>query len=192
MITPAYVHTMAEYNLEMNQRLYAAANRLSDAERRRDRGCVGVFRGRVSCHESAALALDETAQSGLWTQRENRFATDSALEGNGFELPVPRAMQERPKAMTVGFGCKPSSLDYLRLLSADITEGEPKRSLGTEALTRAEPEVRIHFPPAVSLQTFDSWSIHGPDRVIRQCPDRHRVAYWSPRSYRCCQTSRPL
>ena len=38
MITPAYVRTMATYNAEMNRRLYAAANRLSDAERRRDRG----------------------------------------------------------------------------------------------------------------------------------------------------------
>ena len=38
MITPAYVRTMAEYNAEMNRRLYDAANRLSDAERRRDRG----------------------------------------------------------------------------------------------------------------------------------------------------------
>ena len=38
MITPAYVRTMAAYNSEMNKRLYDAANRLSDAERRRDRG----------------------------------------------------------------------------------------------------------------------------------------------------------
>jgi hypothetical protein len=65
-------------------------------------------------------------------------------------------MQERPKAMIAGFGCQPPSPDYLRLLSADITEGGPKRSLGTEALSRAEPEVRIHLPPAVSLQTFGS------------------------------------
>ena len=36
MITPAYVRTMAAYNAEMNRRLYDAANRLSDAERRRD------------------------------------------------------------------------------------------------------------------------------------------------------------
>ena len=34
------------------------------------------------------------------------------------------------------------------------TEGGPKRNLGTEALSRAEPEVPIHFPPAVSLRTF--------------------------------------
>ena len=36
MITPAYCRTMAAYNAEMNRRLYDAANRLSDAERRRD------------------------------------------------------------------------------------------------------------------------------------------------------------
>lgn len=38
MITAAYVRLMAEYNAEMNRRLYAAASRLSDAERRADRG----------------------------------------------------------------------------------------------------------------------------------------------------------
>ncbi|HXP04202.1 MAG TPA: DinB family protein [Stellaceae bacterium] len=37
MITPSYVRTMAAYNSEMNRRLYAAASRLPDAERRRDR-----------------------------------------------------------------------------------------------------------------------------------------------------------
>ena len=38
MITPAFVRLMADYNAEMNRRLYAAAARLSDAERRADRG----------------------------------------------------------------------------------------------------------------------------------------------------------
>ena len=38
MITPAYVRTMAAYNAEMNRRLYGAAGRLSDAERRASRG----------------------------------------------------------------------------------------------------------------------------------------------------------
>src|SRR5437868_5661941 len=42
----------------------------------------------------------------------------------------------------------PPSPDCLRLPSADISEGGPKRNLGTEALSRAEPEVRIHLPPA--------------------------------------------
>jgi uncharacterized damage-inducible protein DinB len=38
MITPAYVRTMAAYNAEMNRRLYAAAERLGEDERRRNRG----------------------------------------------------------------------------------------------------------------------------------------------------------
>jgi uncharacterized damage-inducible protein DinB len=38
MITPAYTRTMAEYNAEMNRRLYGAAARLSDVERRKPRG----------------------------------------------------------------------------------------------------------------------------------------------------------
>lgn len=37
-IGPAFVQTMAAYNMEMNRRVYAAASRLSDDERRRDRG----------------------------------------------------------------------------------------------------------------------------------------------------------
>ncbi|HSU06530.1 MAG TPA: DinB family protein [Acetobacteraceae bacterium] len=38
MITPAYVRTMAAYNAEMNRRLYAAAARIPDADRKADRG----------------------------------------------------------------------------------------------------------------------------------------------------------
>jgi uncharacterized damage-inducible protein DinB len=38
MITPAYMRTMAEYNAEMNRRLYAAAERLTEDERRQPRG----------------------------------------------------------------------------------------------------------------------------------------------------------
>jgi len=38
MITPAYVRLMADYNAEMNRRLYEAAGRLDEAERKADRG----------------------------------------------------------------------------------------------------------------------------------------------------------
>ncbi len=38
MITPAYAQAMAAYNAEMNRRLYAAAARLTDQERRMPRG----------------------------------------------------------------------------------------------------------------------------------------------------------
>jgi uncharacterized damage-inducible protein DinB len=37
-IGPGYARTMAAYNAEMNRRVYAAAGRLSEAERRADRG----------------------------------------------------------------------------------------------------------------------------------------------------------
>jgi uncharacterized damage-inducible protein DinB len=38
MIRPAYARTLAAYNSEMNRRLYAAAARLDDAQRKLDRG----------------------------------------------------------------------------------------------------------------------------------------------------------
>jgi uncharacterized damage-inducible protein DinB len=38
MITPAYARAMAAYNSEMNRRVYAAASRLPDDERRADSG----------------------------------------------------------------------------------------------------------------------------------------------------------
>jgi len=38
MITSLYVRLMAQYNSEMNRRLYAAAARLSDADRKANRG----------------------------------------------------------------------------------------------------------------------------------------------------------
>ncbi len=49
MITPAYVRTMAAYNAEMNRRLYGAAARLSDDERRLPRGAFwGAVHGTLS------------------------------------------------------------------------------------------------------------------------------------------------
>jgi uncharacterized damage-inducible protein DinB len=38
MITPQYVRAMSAYNAEMNRRVYAAAGRLSDEDRKLDRG----------------------------------------------------------------------------------------------------------------------------------------------------------
>ncbi|HEY1260107.1 MAG TPA: DinB family protein [Stellaceae bacterium] len=49
MISPAYIRTMAAYNAEMNRRLFAAAARLPDAERRRPRGAFwGSIHGTLS------------------------------------------------------------------------------------------------------------------------------------------------
>jgi len=50
LVNPAFVRTMAAYNAEMNRRLYAAAARIPDAERRRDRGAFwGSLHGTL-CH----------------------------------------------------------------------------------------------------------------------------------------------
>jgi uncharacterized damage-inducible protein DinB len=49
-VGPAFVRTMAAYNAEMNRRIYAAAARLSDAERRKARGAFwGSIHGTL-CH----------------------------------------------------------------------------------------------------------------------------------------------
>ena len=38
MITPEYIRIMAQYNAEMNRRIYAGSAQLTDAQRREDRG----------------------------------------------------------------------------------------------------------------------------------------------------------
>ncbi|HET9018185.1 MAG TPA: DinB family protein [Acetobacteraceae bacterium] len=49
MIAPAFVRLMADYNAEMNRRLYDAAGRLPEAERIRDRGAFwGSIQGTLS------------------------------------------------------------------------------------------------------------------------------------------------
>lgn len=49
MITPAWVCMMAAYNAEMNRRLYAAAETLTDDERRAERGAFfGSIHGTLS------------------------------------------------------------------------------------------------------------------------------------------------
>ena|SRR5690348_3731364 len=49
-VGPAFVRTMAAYNAEMNRRIYAAAARLSDADRRKPRGAFwGSIHGTL-CH----------------------------------------------------------------------------------------------------------------------------------------------
>ena len=49
MITPAYVRTMAAYNRWQNQSLYGAADELSDAERKQQRGAFfGSIHGTLS------------------------------------------------------------------------------------------------------------------------------------------------
>jgi uncharacterized damage-inducible protein DinB len=49
LVTPGYVRTMSAYNSEMNRRIYEAAARLSDAERKREQGAFwGSIHGTLS------------------------------------------------------------------------------------------------------------------------------------------------
>jgi uncharacterized damage-inducible protein DinB len=50
MIAPSFVRTLAAYNAEMNRRLYAAASRMTDAERRADRGAFWSSVHGTLCH----------------------------------------------------------------------------------------------------------------------------------------------
>ena len=50
MITPAYIRVMAQYNAEMNRRIYAGAERLSDEQRREDRGLFWHSLHGTLCH----------------------------------------------------------------------------------------------------------------------------------------------
>jgi uncharacterized damage-inducible protein DinB len=68
MITPAYAETMARYNRWQNQSLYAAASRLTDAQRRENRGAFfGSVHGTL-CH------LTFADRAWMW-----RFTGDAAL-----------------------------------------------------------------------------------------------------------------
>src|SRR6516225_9351729 len=113
--------------------------------------------------------------------------TTLLLEGTGFELPVPRAMQGRPKAIIDGFGCMPPSLDYLRLPLVEISEGGPKRNLGTEALSREEPEVRIPVPFKRPL-TGRRCRLVRPGRPAGSCP---RIPCFEHPKGTCTPTGRP-
>ena len=56
-----------------------------------------------SREETTAASANHLPIKG--TRSRNRWFADSLLEGDGFELPVPRAMQARPEAKIAGFGC---------------------------------------------------------------------------------------
>src|SRR5215475_14504280 len=94
MVTPAYVRTMAAYNAEMNRRLYDAASRIPDAERRKNRG---AFWG----------SLHGTLSHLLWGDQ----AWMSRFDG----WPKPAVIQKDSAGMVTDF-------DELRRLRVDADE----------------------------------------------------------------------
>ena len=83
MITPGFVRTMAQYNAEMNRRWYAAAGRLSDAQRKAPGGAFWDSLHGTLCHI-------------LWADRlwMSRFA--------GWEKPV--LTQKQSPGLYADFG----------------------------------------------------------------------------------------
>ena len=96
MISPDWVRMMAEYNSAMNRRLYEAAARLDDAERKRERGAFwgsihGTFShllwadrmwmSRIAGWEKPAQTLKQsgTLEDDYAMLSERRATTDAAL-----------------------------------------------------------------------------------------------------------------
>src|SRR6516164_10408964 len=89
----------------------------------------------------------------------NRWFADSLLEGDGFELPVPRAMQARLEAKIAGFGCmSPSIICGCRRwpsakAQSEISEPNPYRarnrkfeSISLQRRVRDEPMSGLWHP----------------------------------------------
>jgi len=98
MITPDWVRLMAAYNAEMNRRLYAAADRLTPAQRTEDRGAFfGSVQGTLShllwgdrfwMHRfdgwekpPGGIATSPTLYADWKALKRERAETDAGIEG---------------------------------------------------------------------------------------------------------------
>ncbi|WP_421988419.1 DinB family protein [Roseococcus sp.] len=89
MIQPAWVRAMAAYNSEMNRRSYAAADTLSDAERRAD---GGAFFGGIHATLSHLVWGDHMWMSRFdgWEKPAVGIAGSTTLFGDWRELSAAR------------------------------------------------------------------------------------------------------
>jgi len=94
MITPEFVRTMAAYNAEMNRRIYDAAARLSDEERRKDRG---AFWGSIHGTLNHILWGDMAWMSRFdgWDKLATGIKESGALHQDFFTLRDSRAEADR-------------------------------------------------------------------------------------------------
>jgi hypothetical protein len=88
--------------------------------------------------------------------------TDCLLEGDGFELPVPRAMQARLKAKIAGFGCMPSS---------DLALAEIK---GAAPVRRPAAVIISDYGLGLAIMKSDAIAPHGSARLLFVYPT-HQV-----------------
>jgi uncharacterized damage-inducible protein DinB len=89
MVTPEWVRTMARYNGLMNRDLFAAAGRLGDEERRRDRG---AFWGSIEGTLAHLLWADRMWMHRLagWDKPEASLRESAALAGSFAEMARAR------------------------------------------------------------------------------------------------------
>jgi uncharacterized damage-inducible protein DinB len=93
VITAAYAQTMAAYNAEMNRRLYEAASRLSDAERRQQRG---AFWGSIHGTLNHVLWADRMWMSRFagWPRPEGPLAQSGELIDDFEALSMARVQAD--------------------------------------------------------------------------------------------------
>ena len=94
MITPDFVRTMAAYNGEMNRRVYDAASRLSDEERRRERG---AFWGSVHATLNHILWGDTAWMSRFdgWEKPGRGIKESGCVHADFLALKTARAEADR-------------------------------------------------------------------------------------------------
>ena len=83
MVTPEYIRTMTAYNAEMNRRLYDAAARLPDPERRQDRGAFwgsihGTFNHLLWADQLWMARFDAWENHGVPMRESARLIDDFA------------------------------------------------------------------------------------------------------------------
>lgn len=126
MITPDYARTMAAYNRWMNETVYAAAARLSDAERKRDLGAffkslhgtlnhllVGdrLWLGRFTGAPVTFPSLGHELYADFGELRRERGQTDAAIEAMAAAITPERLAGPllyrsllNPRDVTIPFG----------------------------------------------------------------------------------------
>ena len=94
MITPEFLNTMAAYNSQMNRRVYDAAERLSDEERRRERG---AFWGSIHGTLNHILWGDTTWMSRFagWERPVHTAKQSAGLHADFFALQKARGEADR-------------------------------------------------------------------------------------------------